>query len=270
MKKMFALILVLVTIFLVSFICPAIADDTFVPNQTGVYIITGTGTPYEQGGAQWNYLRPATDAYIIDGVTMVPLRALSETFSYEVEYLEQTRQVLITANNGEKNLLFTIGSTKVLLNGNESNMTQCPVIKNSSTFIPLRYVAEYFGLNVDWYKNKFGNHFIWVSVYALLKEIDFEPDDSFEFVKKDEYVEDAYIYELKTNAQTIRGAKINDSYERIIELYELPDKVYYSKDGTLDSIVYSFRMNPEIGTSKYLAFYFKNGLVDKVMLYYEL
>jgi hypothetical protein len=268
MKKNIVLLFIFTAMFLLCFICPAFANNTFVPNQTGVYIIAGiTG----QDGTDWEYLRPATDPYITGGVTMVPLRALSETFGYVVKYLERERQVIIKSSNGEKELLFTIGSTDVLLNGKSASMTQSPIIKNSSTFIPLRYVAEFFGLNVDWYKNKFGSHFIWVAGCALLKEIDFEPNNSFEFIKEDEYADDAYIYELKKNAQTIRGAKINDSYEMIIEVYGIPDKIFYLKNSeTISSIVYSFRANPEANTSKYLAFDFTNGLADKVTLYYEL
>jgi hypothetical protein len=43
-----------------------------------------------------------------------------------------------------------IGSSKVLVNGEERFMDTNPVIKNSRTMVPLRYVGEFMGAKVSW------------------------------------------------------------------------------------------------------------------------
>jgi hypothetical protein len=200
---------------------------------------------------------------------MVPLMAFLETFNYSIEYLSYNRLLVTDSNNEEKKLSITIGSSSVSLNGRDLIMQQSALIQNGQTYVPLRNFAEFFGLNVDWYKNKSGDCFIWVSESALLNEIDFTPDGNYELINHNSNSGEFYAYELKKEGQTYRGAKINDSHEKIIELYGKPDKISYSGDSTLRDISYSYMVEPEFGASRCLMFYFSNGKVDKVILYYE-
>jgi len=92
-------------------------------------------------------------AYIVDGTTMVPLRALAEGFGYDVSYQKKDRKIIIKDAKGENELVFMVGSTAVLKNDQADTMLQTPVIRGSRTFIPLRYVSEFFGKYVTWKKS---------------------------------------------------------------------------------------------------------------------
>lgn len=92
-----------------------------------------------------------------DGRTMVPLRFPSETLGADVQWLEATRQVKITLRNHatlpNKDLLCTIGSSAVTVNNQTKYMDTVPIIVNSRTMVPLRFISEYLGAVVDWHED---------------------------------------------------------------------------------------------------------------------
>lgn len=79
---------------------------------------------------------------------MVPLRAIGEGLGANVSWDEETRTVYISGRG--KNIQFTIDKKEVLINGDLKLMDTSPVIKNSRTMVPLRYVGEYLGALVNW------------------------------------------------------------------------------------------------------------------------
>jgi uncharacterized protein YbbC (DUF1343 family) len=80
--------------------------------------------------------------------TMVPLRVISEGLGAIVAWDETDRSITVTSNTGTIRMI--IGNTKVLVNGEERVMDTNPVIKNSRTMVPLRYVGEFMGAKVSW------------------------------------------------------------------------------------------------------------------------
>jgi hypothetical protein len=80
--------------------------------------------------------------------TMVPLRVISEGLGAIVAWDETDRSITITSNTGT--IRMVIGNRKVLVNGEERVMDTNPVIKNSRTMVPLRYVGEFMGAKVSW------------------------------------------------------------------------------------------------------------------------
>ena len=80
--------------------------------------------------------------------TMVPIRSISEVFGAEVKWLPETRQVKIKLD--DKEIILTIGSNIVLVNGVETEIDSPAEIKDIRTFVPLRFVSEALGAKVDW------------------------------------------------------------------------------------------------------------------------
>jgi len=259
MKKI--VIMFIIAIYLNCITIPAQAYS-FEINTTGVYIITGVR---EKEDIRWKYLQPLVDPFITNGVTMIPLKEFAEVFGYKVVYLERGQKALVQNINDEKNLVFTIGSISVLLNGNKDIMPRSPVIQKGVILIPLRYVAERFGLNVEWKKIDQKNHLIWVSESSMLCEDDCIPDDNY-ILEVDNVDPNARLYHLKQDGITSKGVKIKDSYERVIELYGAPDKIDHQKDGTVKRIVYSREILPEFDMDKYLIIEFGQGLVTTIDL----
>ena len=78
--------------------------------------------------------------------TFVPFRALIEAFGADVAWDEATQAV--TAELNDTVVVMTIGSATYTVNGVEKSMDVAPFIKDASTMIPVRFVAEEFGITV--------------------------------------------------------------------------------------------------------------------------
>ncbi|NLK73268.1 MAG: copper amine oxidase N-terminal domain-containing protein, partial [Clostridiales bacterium] len=78
---------------------------------------------------------------IINNRTMVPVRFISEALNAQVDWVPETRKVIITINN--KVIELTIGEMS-------EGMDTPPVIMNDRTLVPVRYISEKLGANVLW------------------------------------------------------------------------------------------------------------------------
>ncbi len=86
---------------------------------------------------------------IIDGRTMVPMRAIFEKLGAEVTWDADTRS--ITADGGnDLNVKLAIGSNTMYINGKAAEIDVAPVINGGRTLVPLRAVSEAFGVKVVW------------------------------------------------------------------------------------------------------------------------
>ncbi len=82
------------------------------------------------------------------GVTMVPLRFISEAFKADVAWDPVFRSVTLTL--GGKVMRIQVGFLTADVNGKPFALQDAPVIVKGRTFVPLRFIAENFGAKVDW------------------------------------------------------------------------------------------------------------------------
>ncbi len=87
-------------------------------------------------------------ARLVDSRTMVPVRIISERLGALVDWLPVTRQVVILRGGTE--ILLTIGSAEVLVDGQQSSLPVAPFIDDGTTLVPLRFVSEVLGADVAW------------------------------------------------------------------------------------------------------------------------
>lgn len=80
--------------------------------------------------------------------TLVPIRAAIEALGGSVEWNEAAREVVLTMDSDVINL--TIDSDAAYLNGEERILDTAPVVINGRTMLPIRFIAEGFGLSVEW------------------------------------------------------------------------------------------------------------------------
>lgn len=85
---------------------------------------------------------------VIDGRTMVPVRAIFEGVGAEVKWDSETKT--ITGNKNGTEVIMTVDSNIASVNGQNITMDCGPVIINNRTLAPARYVAEAFGCTVNW------------------------------------------------------------------------------------------------------------------------
>jgi len=84
----------------------------------------------------------------IDGRILVPLRAIFEALGAGVDWNEATR--VITATKDGTTVVLTIGSNTATVNGQSVTLDVPPQVIDGRTLVPLRFVAESFGVTVDW------------------------------------------------------------------------------------------------------------------------
>ncbi|RXT13514.1 stalk domain-containing protein [Ammoniphilus sp. CFH 90114] len=80
--------------------------------------------------------------------TMVPIRFISEELGAEVNWNPVSKTVLLDA--AEKNIVLTIGSNQATVNGKTHTLDTKPMIRDGRTFVPLRFISESFGAQVEW------------------------------------------------------------------------------------------------------------------------
>ena len=87
-----------------------------------------------------------TAAVIKDSRTFVPFRALAEAFGANVQYVEANRTIIATLDG--TTVVMTVGSNVYTVNGMARTMDVAPYITNSRVMVPVRFMAEAFGITV--------------------------------------------------------------------------------------------------------------------------
>ena len=97
---------------------------------------------------------------IINGRTMVPIRAVSEAVGCEVQWNAQDQSIVVNLPSGNATLIMRINSPVAFAyieSGSDGSVTEeillvesPPVIINGRTLVPLRFIAEFIGFEVGW------------------------------------------------------------------------------------------------------------------------
>ena len=85
---------------------------------------------------------------VIDGRTMVPVRAIFEAVGANIEFDAETKT--ITATKNDTTVKMTVGAKTANVNNKEVQLDTPAVIVNGRTLAPARFVAETFGYTVQW------------------------------------------------------------------------------------------------------------------------
>lgn len=78
---------------------------------------------------------------------LVPVRIISEYLGATVKWNGDLKQVIIQ-NKGKIKLV--IGQNKAIVDGKEINLDTSSMLRNNTTFVPIRFVSEALGANVEW------------------------------------------------------------------------------------------------------------------------
>ncbi|MCX7714876.1 MAG: copper amine oxidase N-terminal domain-containing protein [Clostridia bacterium] len=85
---------------------------------------------------------------IKDGRTLIPVRAIAESLGAEVNYDSDTGTITIVLDGKEVTL--KINDTSATVDGKQTTLEVAPMIDNGRTFVPVRFISEAFGLDVEW------------------------------------------------------------------------------------------------------------------------
>ncbi|MDA8233462.1 MAG: extracellular solute-binding protein [Clostridia bacterium] len=84
----------------------------------------------------------------IQGTTLVPFRGVAENLGGKAVWEEKSRSVTVT--KGSIVLKLTIGSKTAYINGEKTSLAVAPQLVNNRTLVPLRFISEGFGYDVNW------------------------------------------------------------------------------------------------------------------------
>lgn len=96
-------------------------------------------------GQQQTYDQPPV---VINGRTLVPLRGIFEALNANVNWDGSTQTV--TAQKADTTITLQIGSTNATKNGDSITLDEAAQIMNGRTMVPVRFVGESLGANVNW------------------------------------------------------------------------------------------------------------------------
>lgn len=135
-KKRIAPVALLICMVL-SLEVPAIAgaEDASASEQVQIYM--------GQQKADWEQ-----PPYIDNGNTMVPMRALFEKLGFSVTWDDAERTAV--ASKGDLSISLPIGKAAASVNQIQYYLDAVPVIRDGSTYMPLRFVSEAAGAEVLW------------------------------------------------------------------------------------------------------------------------
>jgi hypothetical protein len=117
--------------------------------QTGNRISFTIGAPTYKNGN--DVITLDTPAYIKNGRTYLPVRALGESLGAQVSWDEEARTV--TLKRGDDRVELVIGNYNIKINGSYTTMEVVPEIVAGRTMLPARYVTEAFDALITWNEN---------------------------------------------------------------------------------------------------------------------
>jgi len=88
---------------------------------------------------------------VIDGRTLVPLRAVSEALGFSVEWNAQMQRASLTKS--DYTVRVQIGNNNMLVNEENISLDVPAQIINGRTMLPVRAIAEATGMDVIWNRN---------------------------------------------------------------------------------------------------------------------
>ncbi|WCK55454.1 copper amine oxidase N-terminal domain-containing protein [Aneurinibacillus sp. Ricciae_BoGa-3] len=85
---------------------------------------------------------------IKNGSTLVPLRQIFDSLGVKINW--DGKSGTVKAQRGKQNVILKVGSSTATVNGKIVKLGQKAEIINKRTMIPLRFISESFGANVNW------------------------------------------------------------------------------------------------------------------------
>ncbi|WP_052130236.1 copper amine oxidase N-terminal domain-containing protein [Ureibacillus sinduriensis] len=87
-----------------------------------------------------------------NGRVLVPMRAIFEAMGAKIEWSDRTKTV--KATNGSIIVSLTLNSKQATINGKKKDLDVPGKSVNGRTLVPLRFVSEALGANVEWKSNQ--------------------------------------------------------------------------------------------------------------------
>lgn len=113
--------------------------------------VVANATSYPPVQVEVNGRPLAGNGIIYHNRTLVPLRIISENLGVQVQWDQNERKVSLD-KDGEMTY-FYIGKPHYIREGRSFSVDTMPIIYKNRTMVPLRAIAEIYGVTIDWNPN---------------------------------------------------------------------------------------------------------------------
>lgn len=93
-------------------------------------------------------LGQATEAVIVNGRTLVPLRMVGESFGASVQYDSRTRGISLSLDYQKVNM--TVDSPTARVNERAVPLDTAVIVYGGIAYVPIRFVSDTFGFAITW------------------------------------------------------------------------------------------------------------------------
>lgn len=146
MKKLISVLLSMCMLLSLTLTACA-AEETQTESETTIILkigspamtVNGKNIPIDEQG---------TVPVIVNGRTLLPVRAVVEQMGGTVAWNGETQEVTLTY--GKDEIKLTIDRPSAMLNGEEKTLDVAPTVMNDRTMLPIRFIAESFKFSVLW------------------------------------------------------------------------------------------------------------------------
>ncbi|HOO96664.1 MAG TPA: stalk domain-containing protein [Caldisericia bacterium] len=90
---------------------------------------------------------------IVDGRTLVPIRIIAESLGAQVSWNATEKRIdIMQSNHAGKvtSISLWVGKSDATINGKKIQIDVAPMILDSRTYVPVRFISESFGAEVEW------------------------------------------------------------------------------------------------------------------------
>lgn|GEM_PF-4786310 len=126
-----------------------VQSQTTTENSTSVTLYPGYTEIYVEINGESQSQELDTAPYNPDGVTLIPVRGVLDALGASIQWLPASRQVQITQVSNQ--IMLTLDSRTATVNGSPVTLDRAARVVNSRAMIPLRFVSENMGYQVNWY-----------------------------------------------------------------------------------------------------------------------
>ncbi|MBR3942038.1 MAG: hypothetical protein IKJ55_01665, partial [Clostridia bacterium] len=127
-----------------------LSKKQYVPGSVKQQAQDNAGRPADEIAVKLNgeYMQFDVPPILMNDRTMVPFRAIFEALGCDVQW-DDDNQTAIGIRNG-KTIMLPIGDSMARIDNEGKFMDQPAIVVNDRTLVPLRFVSEALGANVEW------------------------------------------------------------------------------------------------------------------------
>ena len=85
---------------------------------------------------------------IVNDRTLLPLRIIAEIFECDVVW---DPKGVITVKSGEDTIILSLNSNNFIVNNEIKKIDSPPILKNSTTMVPIKFFEDYIDAEIEWY-----------------------------------------------------------------------------------------------------------------------